>query len=390
MAETTKENEEKTGEKEKRKESASELTQATQATQAKEEKQEEKKEEKKEKREEKNLLDLAKLGAKEFWKRVRTTAEVKVSDKLVDQVIGQEKGVEIIKKAAAQKRNVLLVGYPGTGKSMIAQAMSELLPVEELQDVLVKPNPVEENNPCVVVVKAGEGKKIIEAERMKRSLGASNINLIYIFFLFIAAFFLLSFGRKELGDVITAAMLIGLFAISGIMMLGMQIGRARMFQEPDGVKLLVDNSGKTKAPFVEATGARAGALLGDCRHDPFQTIVEGKLVVQRGKGFVETDFKDLWKKLAKKYRDLIERRGDGYEAIVLPRKEKILVLGWKKGKIVKTRVHVINRRPYEGEVIEAHAGKKHVTTTPEHSFVLRRKDKNARDLKKDDAVFVLD
>jgi Lon-like ATP-dependent protease len=36
-------------------------------------------------------------------------------------------------------------------------------------------------------------------------------------------------------------------------------------------KLLVDNNSKKKAPYVDATGAHAGALLGDVRHDPFQS-----------------------------------------------------------------------------------------------------------------------
>ncbi|OPY48250.1 MAG: Archaeal Lon protease [Methanosaeta sp. PtaU1.Bin016] len=36
-------------------------------------------------------------------------------------------------------------------------------------------------------------------------------------------------------------------------------------------KLLVDNNNKKKAPYVDATGAHAGALLGDVRHDPFQS-----------------------------------------------------------------------------------------------------------------------
>ena len=58
---------------------------------------------------------------------VKSTAEIKVPVKIVDQVIGQEKAVQIIKKAARQKRNVLLIGTPGTGKSMLAQAMSELM-----------------------------------------------------------------------------------------------------------------------------------------------------------------------------------------------------------------------------------------------------------------------
>jgi len=238
------------------------IAEKKQAKQKEQEKQKQQKEQEKQKQVSLNKVDLNK---------VKSTAEVVVSDKLIDQIIGQEKAVDIIKKAASQKRNVLLVGYPGTGKSLIAQAMSELMPVEELQDVLVYPNPVEENNPKIEVVKAGEGRKRVEQERMSKQLGASNANLVYVFFIFVSAFLLLSFGRAHLGDVITAAMLIGLFVVGGIVMLGAQLMRGRLMQEADGVKLLIDNSEKKTAPFVEATGARAGALLGDCRHDPFQS-----------------------------------------------------------------------------------------------------------------------
>jgi Lon-like ATP-dependent protease len=36
-------------------------------------------------------------------------------------------------------------------------------------------------------------------------------------------------------------------------------------------KLLVSNTGRETAPFVDATGAHSGALLGDVRHDPYQS-----------------------------------------------------------------------------------------------------------------------
>jgi len=36
-------------------------------------------------------------------------------------------------------------------------------------------------------------------------------------------------------------------------------------------KLLVDNSNREAAPFIDATGAHEGALLGDVLHDPFQS-----------------------------------------------------------------------------------------------------------------------
>lgn len=201
--------------------------------------------------------------------KVKDTSQVKVPQRTVDRVIGQERAVAIIKKAARQKRNVLLIGTPGTGKSMLAQAMSELVPAADLKDVLVYPGDEDANVPRVRAVKAGEGRKIIEQERLK--MPSNNFNLIIIAVLFLSSFFLLSFGRQQWGDVITAALLIGLFMVSGIVAIGMQLGRSKLFGEMVGPKLLIDNTGKKNAPFVEATGARAGSLLGDVKHDPLQS-----------------------------------------------------------------------------------------------------------------------
>ena len=49
-------------------------------------------------------------------KGVNTTNDIKIPERLVDQVIGQDQGVEVIKRAAKQKRHVILIGEPGTGK----------------------------------------------------------------------------------------------------------------------------------------------------------------------------------------------------------------------------------------------------------------------------------
>ncbi|MEF8886048.1 MAG: ATP-binding protein, partial [Haloarculaceae archaeon] len=94
---------------------------------------------------------------------IDSTADIEVPDRLVDQVIGQDHARDVIKKAAKQRRHVMMIGSPGTGKSMLAKAMSQLLPREELQDVLVYHNPDDGNEPKVRTVPGGKGEQIVEA-----------------------------------------------------------------------------------------------------------------------------------------------------------------------------------------------------------------------------------
>ena len=61
----------------------------------------------------------------------KSTAEIKVSDKLVNQIVGQENAVDVIKKASQQRRNVLLIGEPGTGN--VAEAVTH---IKKLNDEL--------------------------------------------------------------------------------------------------------------------------------------------------------------------------------------------------------------------------------------------------------------
>src|SRR2546429_8850359 len=65
-----------------------------------------------------------------------STAEVKIPERLVDQVIGQERAVEVIRKASEQKRHVMLIGDPGTGESMIARSRTEMRPRGDLPDII--------------------------------------------------------------------------------------------------------------------------------------------------------------------------------------------------------------------------------------------------------------
>lgn len=202
-----------------------------------------------------------------------STADIKVSARTADQVIGQEKAVAIIRKAAAQKRNVLLVGTPGTGKSLLAQAMAELLPAANLEDLLVANNPDNENQPKVKIVPAGKGRKLVEDERARVKASGMNVNLTMMIMLFLSGFLILAYGRAYFGDVIAAASLIGVFLMGAAMSFAAQVGRVRAIAGEAAItlKMVVDNNEKKLAPFTDATGAKAGALLGDVRHDPLQS-----------------------------------------------------------------------------------------------------------------------
>jgi Lon-like ATP-dependent protease len=195
----------------------------------------------------------------------KSTKEIQVPKRLIDQVIGQEHAVEVIRKAARQKRHILLIGEPGTGKSMLGQGMAELLPVEELEDILIHPNPADKNNPRVELVKAGEGRRIVEKFKERRRKAEAPINLMFKI-LFISIMIIVIYYAIILGQPI---FLFGGIIAAVFLLMGRQYIKVK--EEVLVPKILVDNSEKEKAPFIDATGAHAGALLGDVRHDPFQS-----------------------------------------------------------------------------------------------------------------------
>jgi ATP-dependent Lon protease len=189
---------------------------------------------------------------------IETSSKIEVPARLIDQVIGQEHAVEVIKKAAIQRRHVMMIGSPGTGKSMLAKAMAELLPKEELQDILVYPNSDDNNNPIVRTVPAGRGKQIVtahKAEARKKIQFRNTLMLLLMIGIIGYAF-------------ITFQWLMGIIAAAFVFM-ALRYGTPR--EEAMVPKLLVSNDNTTTAPFIDGTGSHAGALLGDVRHDPFQS-----------------------------------------------------------------------------------------------------------------------
>jgi Lon-like ATP-dependent protease len=141
---------------------------------------------------------------------------------------------------------------------MLAKAMAELLPKEDLLDILVYPNSDDSNNPIIRTVAAGRGKQIVaahKAEAKKKIQFRNTLLLILVIGIIGYAF-------------ITYQWLMGIIAAAFVFM-ALRYTTPR--EEAMVPKLLVSNDTKKAAPFIDATGSHAGALLGDVRHDPFQS-----------------------------------------------------------------------------------------------------------------------
>ena len=228
-----------------------------------------------------NGSSIEKLDFRSF----KSSGDIEVPERIIDQIIGQEEAVETVIKAARQRRNVLLIGEPGIGKSMLAKGMAELLPPEELQDILVYPNMEDNNNPLIGAMPAGEGKKVVMTYRAKAKSQDEKKNMFMM--AIIGAILVVGFILKQYLTAIIAAGI--------VLLLIMQMKPKSNLMIP---KLLVNNENKNTAPFVDATGSHAGALLGDVRHDPYQSgglgtpaheRVEAGMIHKSNKGVLYVD-----------------------------------------------------------------------------------------------------
>ena len=206
--------------------------------------------------------------------KFKDTKDIDVPERLLDQVIGQDQAVDIVRKAAEQKRHVMLIGDPGTGKSMVARAMTAFLPKEELEDIISYPNNEDPNTPHIRVVPGGKAKEIVKAQRAeakKKKEQQSSMIVTIVFMIVALSIFAAIYPTFSGGEAHIEYAIFGVIAAVMIFLIfsrGALMQRQGLQQVP---KILVAHDKTDAPPFLDATAAHSGALLGDVRHDPFQS-----------------------------------------------------------------------------------------------------------------------
>ena len=295
-----------------------------------------------------------KVRVKWDWGSFKNTEDFPVDDNLINWVIGQEQALKecflcldewvhklkwleqtkwyeswsdpdkpkpSTKTVISPGPYLLLLGDPGTGKSLIGRALAEKLTQVykengiKLFDVLCWRNQALPSQPKISIHKAGEGKKILQREQLKelkrKFITKVGLKALQIF-LVLMGLFLISLGfyflyqawvtwqanSMYLGETLQEYYnysfidyLIGKFV--GLVPLTFIPGGSLIFfgvfiwwfsklgglgnlkgiagsQQTDVPKLIVDNC-SGHAPFVDATGHRSAQLFGSIAWDPYQT-----------------------------------------------------------------------------------------------------------------------
>jgi predicted ATP-dependent protease len=227
-----------------------------------------------------------------------STADIKIPSDPFERIIGQEEAVRVAKLAAKQRRHLLLVGPPGTGKSMIAHAIASILPKPQ-QEIVIVHNPHQPERPFVEIHNISEKNKEHEEQQIEKMGKIVDVDQVPIF---VAEKFGLRCqrcgGKSDYTEIvcpICGADKITLnddFTTNPVIMTVRRTpdnrqeqvayertidGKIIMLTESDLKKRDELNAKKqrkvlipfNRSLFVQASGGSETELLGDVRHDPY-------------------------------------------------------------------------------------------------------------------------
>ena len=197
-------------------------------------------------------------------KDFKTTAELSFPKALIDQVIGQQRAVAIARLAASQRRFLLLVGEPGTGKSLLGRAVAELLPPSCDCAVATTANEHDPTRPHIVVrPRAGISQLVRELSRESRD---ATFVMTFILSLAAGAAVIVGFWMA-MRDRSFGYFLAALVSLAWLWL----YRRTRLPETRRSLPKILMSTSEQQAPFIDATGLSEGALFGDVRHDPYQS-----------------------------------------------------------------------------------------------------------------------
>ncbi|MBN2014204.1 MAG: AAA family ATPase [Candidatus Altiarchaeota archaeon] len=246
---------------------------------------------------------------------IETTEDVEIPRNPIERIIGQGHAINKVTSAVKQRRNLLLVGPPGIGKSMIAQALALNLP-KPTEEVRVVHNPHNPERPILETIKGEEMEKehksqyisgfVVSAKevpsfvaeqlgfRCKTCGEISDVSETICPKCGTNKYSKISWGRRNtpFGDIITEVFEIGTkrpereVRTTRIGSDGKETiivyqhagdGKIRVMDQ-SAIENIKQKDCKTQMkiivpldrfPFVQATGASETELLGDVRHDPY-------------------------------------------------------------------------------------------------------------------------
>ncbi len=213
--------------------------------------------------------------------KIKSTKDIKIPKDMIDQVIGQPKAVRRVRLAINQHRHLLLVGPPGVGKSMLAQALASHL-AKPLTQTNIVHNEANPQKPYIEIVKGASDKKIVDPAKVPAYVAEQ------LGFKCPVCGALGKYNKKVCGkcgerkfkritrrDEIHASH----YSQDGIEhtvkyarssdkveVTGDELHQALRTSQKKMVRTLIPINRKT---FIHSTGASEVELLGDVRHDPY-------------------------------------------------------------------------------------------------------------------------